>query len=328
LRYAGALAACLLVLIVVAQPEPVDADDITIPSGSVWTYSYNETASDPESYYLSLNGTLRRECLGLTTLNLSGEGPEVVLFYSTTVAYLDGRWAVYNSWQEVSGTLQTTELEYFDPQTGMPVRSVTNYELDIRQWGVAQPLVYFKEHNETHYSSVSIQPSDLRLDEGFGNLTPFTNWTVVYSGTASVEGYEDNQNFSRSFDIHAHVNQTFIGNETVVVPAGSLACRKVISDYADSSVVEWYSPAAKGNARVTISYRSEVDNTVLSLVEYELHEEGISIGQNGLDVGILLAIVAAVTVAVAATLVFYLRRPRRPPSQQDQSMPADENEKG
>jgi len=328
------LVACFLVLAFIAQPETVGAEDISIPSGSVWRYSYNETAEEPESHILSLDGTLTRECLGLTTLNLSGEGPEVVLFYSTTMASVDGRVALWSYmsgtyyWQDVSGTLETTELEYYDPYTGMPVRSVVNYELDIRQWGAVQPLVYYEEHNDTYYSSVSIQPSDLRMDEGFGNLTPFTNWTVVYSGTASVEGYEDDQYFSRSIDIHAHVNQTYVGNETVTVLAGSLACRKVTSDYADSSVVEWYSPVAKGNAKVTISYKYEVDNIILSLVEYELHEEVISTEQDGLDMGILLAIVVAVSVAVAATLAFYLHRQRRPPVEQDQSMPVDENEQG
>jgi hypothetical protein len=330
LRAAGALVACLMVVAFVAHPVTVDADDISIPTGSVWEYSYNETASDPGSHYLSLNGTLTRECLGLTTLNLSGEGPEAVLFYSTTMAYLDGRLAVYNyifgtySWQDVSGTLETTELEYFDPYTGMPVRSVVNYELEIVQWGTVQPLVYYEEHNDTCYSSVSIQPFDLRLEEGFGNLTPLTNWTVVYSGTASVEGFEDDQDFSRSIDIHAHVNQTYIGNETVAVPAGSLACRKVTSDYADSSVVEWYSPVAKGNAKVTISYKSEVDDTVLSLVDYDLREETIS-EPHGLDVIVLLAIVVAVSVTVAATLAFYLHRQQgRPPAEQDQNVPSDE----
>ncbi len=296
-------------------------------------YSYNETASESLSYYLSLNGTLTRECLGLTILNLSGEGPEVVLFYSTTMALVDGRVAVRNyvsgtySLQDVSGTLETTELEYFDPCTGMPVRSVVSYELDIRQWGVAQPLLFYEEHNDTHCSDVSIQPSDLPLDEGFGNLTPGTNCTVVYLGTASVEGYEDNQDFSRSFDIHAHVNQTHIGNETAIVPAGSFACRKVLSEYADSEVVEWYSPVAHEYAKVTISYKNEVDNIVLSLVEYELHEETIS-EPDGLDAGVLLAIVVAVSVAVVATLAFYLHRKGRPPADQDQHMPADEQKNG
>jgi len=335
LRYAGVLVACLLVLAFTAQAETVGGEDINIPSGSVWKYTYNESAREPESYYLSLGGTLTRECLGLTTLNLSGEGPEVVLFYSTTVADVDGRVALWNFvldtyyWQDVSGRLEITELEYFDPQSGMPVRSVVNYELDVGGGTAGQPLLYYEEHNDTYYSSVSIQPSDLRLEEGSGNLTPLTNWTVVYSGTASVEGFEGNQYFSRSVDIHAHVNQTFIGNETVVVPAGSLECRKVVSDYADSSVVEWYSPVAKGNAKVTISYKYEVDNIILSLVEYELHEEIISTEQDGLDMVILLAIVVAVSVAVVATLAFYLHRQRgRPPVDPDQNMPPDERKEG
>ncbi len=333
LRSAGVLVACFLVLAFIAQPETVGAEDISIPSGSVWRYTYNESAREPESYYLSLAGTLTRECLGLTTLNLSGEGPEVVLFYSTTVADVDGRVALWNPisgtyWQDVSGRLETTELEYFDPQTGMPVRSVVNYELDIGGGSSVQSLMYYEEHNDTYYSSVSIQPSDLRLEEGFGNLTPFTNWTVVYSGTASIEGFEGSQYFSRSVDIHAHVNQTFVSNETVVVPAGSLACRKVTSDYADSSVVEWYSPAAKGNAKVAISHKYEVDNIILSLTEYELHEEVISTGQDRLDMVILLAIVVAVSVAVVATLAFYLHRQRRSPANQNQEWSPDERKDG
>lgn len=330
MRMAGALATCMLLVAVVAYSDAADADSYYLPTGSKWKYWYNETVTVPRALYLSIDGIWKYECWGLTNLDFPGSGPEVLLFYSSIKADVTGRMAEYIPffgtywWMDVAGELTITELEYYDLETGMPVRTVLDEKLDITaSTDPRNSLMYYEEHNETNYTSVSIHPPDIDVYQEDSSPTPGTEWTVVYLGTVTVEGIENNTDpFSRAYDLHAHVNYTYVEDEDIDVPAGSFACRKIHSVYADADVTEWYSPEAEGNARMSAS--SEGDEVVCSLVAYDLHEERVGGNGGGLDVVILAAAAVAVIGAVVGTLALYLWKQKRPPAPQNLPAPTEE----
>lgn len=323
---------CLIAVAFATQPGTADGDEIIIPSGSEWRYSYQESATETGVLSLRANGTLRCQCLGLTTLYTSGEGPEVVLFYTTIIANIDGE--VYSSgwpgwlgaWHDVSGRLETAHLEYYDPYTGMPVRTVINQKLDVRKYGDNGPVIYYEERNDTLYTSVTVKPHRLLLDNELGNLSPGTNWTVVYAGSASVEGFENNEYFSRSYDLHTHTNHSFVGNERVEVPAGNFTCNKVRSYYEDATVEEWYSQVVHRSVKTVIS--SQGNLIVYPLVDYGLQVETISGDPDDRDLILLSAVAIAVSVAVGGTVAFYLWKRKRQPAQEPEPERTEEERVG
>lgn len=312
MRIVATVAACLLIVALIGNSEMVHADDWTIPSGSVWTYSYLESVHTPQ-LHLALNGTLEDVCVGLTTLTLSDEEAEVLTYYTLITADVTGAvLSDFGNWAPLTGELVTSMLEYFDPGTGTPVRTVFNQKLDMGS-------LYYEEHNDTHYTDVIIQPPDIYSDFYSGSLPPGTEWTVVYVGTVSVDGVENTKSFDWSCDLRSYVNRTYVGNETIDVTAGIFACKKVLSEYADSTTEEWYSSVARGNAKVAV--HSEEDSIVWSLIEYELHEETIGGQEHDLNPAILLAAVAIVIAVMAMTLMLFIRRQKRPPECQGKLVP-------
>jgi len=312
MRIVATVATCLLIAALIGNSEMVHAEGWTIPSGSVWTYSYIESVHTPQSH-LALNGTLEDACVGLTTVSISDEDTEVLLYYTLITADVTGVvLSDFGNWAPVTGELITSKLEYFDLETGTPVRTVFNQMLDMGS-------LYYEEHNDTHYADVIIQPPDIYSDFYSGSLPPGTEWTVVYVGTVSVDGVENTESFNWSCDLRSYVNRTYIGNETIDVTAGIFACQKVLSEYADSTTEEWYSSVARRNAKVTV--HSEEDSIVWSLIEYELHEETIGGNEHDLNPAILLASVAVVIAVMAMTLMLFIRRQKPPPESQGMLAP-------
>lgn len=328
---AGNALVFLVAFAFIAHVDTVVVEERTIPTGSEWLYSYREDVVEPGVLMLSANGTMRQSCLGLGTLNASGEGPELLLYESTTMANLDGTVAVFDPsqgmiWIEVSGELTISELDYYDPYTMEPRYLLLNQEMRVVQWGSTSPLLYYEEHNFTCYSDVITLPASIGFDVEAADLSSPTNWTVVYSGNVSINGYEDYEEFSRSISLLAHVNKTYVGNETVDVPAGRYECMRILSDYLDADVTEWYSSVV--GAPVKISTALEGDLTVCSLTEYELKQETLSANGDDFVMRILFAGVAVAVAALAVTIAFYIRRRRKPPVDQITSIPEEEQRVG
>ena len=331
MRISNATVVCFLLVASLGRVSGSgDIGAVEIPTGSSWTYSYNETVHGSSETHLSIDGTWRYSCLGLADAVTGSNGSQAVEFYSVVKANVSGTVVEYDYFGHllqitVAGTLKAFEYSYYDLESGLPISVTTNRVLDVRN---SEPvyghstLIYSEEHNQTNYTSVRTSPPDLATYTDFSSLIPGTNWTVEYSGFANSTGVEGTKYVSNSSMLDETINYTYIGQESVKVAAGTFDCSKIRHADQDYNVTEWYCPEIGSYAKIVTSTTG--DETVNSLISYHLEEETVSDGaieKHDLTM-LLLSGVLAVSV-VAVTVALYLWKRKRPPVSQTAPQPEE-----
>ena len=295
---------------------------VEIPTGSTWTYTYNETLYEPGQTDLSIDGTWTYTCLGLADMVIGDNDSKSVGFYSSLKANVSGTVVEHNFFGNPSstpavGTLKSFERVYYDLVSGLPIASITDRVLEVREGRQAtvRTLIYYDEHNQTNYTSVRTTPADLVIHSDYSDLAPGTSWAVEYSGFTNSTGVEGTKYYSHSSKFNETINYTYVGQENVIVVAGKFNCSKIRHAYQDANVTEWYCPELGGYAKIVSSTTG--DEIVNSLISYHLENEVVPIGANELhDPAIVVLSYGAVASVVVATVVLHLWKQKQPPASQ------------
>jgi len=325
-----AIIVCVLLVASLGSANSVgNTEEIQIPTGSIWTYRYNETLNVPGSANLELEGIQTQWCRGLFDMVIGGNDSQAVEFWTSLIANVTGSVAQQNpfgatSWVTANGKLKISEHDYYDLHSGTLVNSDANTILDVRDGSgtTAHSVLYHDEHNETNYTSIIVSPPGLTVYSNSGNPVPGTNWTIEYFGFSNLEGVNGTRPFSYSFELHEKVCYTYVGPENVTVPAGSFDCRKIVYEYQGSQMMEWYCPELEGYAKITSS--TSGDYIVNSLVSCHLEHEVIGRETNArYDPAILVIAVVLATAVVLTTVMLYLWKKKRPIAPQGMPQPIE-----
>lgn len=299
-----------LAMLSVGCSKPVSGQDGTIiPTDSVWIYAYTEYAGELD-VWLSFTGTWTYRCLGDLKITVGSDSVTVVEYYSSVVTNITGTWYGDN----VRGEWTLFEHEYYELSTGEIIQTVQDTKTDIRQ-DVPYPssLFYLDEHNVTNYTDIVIDPPGI-LDSYFmGELDPGTRWTVHEHAASDSSGVNGTWQYSYSYDIHRTTDYTYLGNESVSVPAGIFECMKTTAVSDDVEVVEWYCPEVHGRVMTwsTTSFGNASLHMTSYALDYEVIGEGGGSGRS--DLYLISATLVAVGTVAAVTMV-YRWKTRQPPT--------------
>lgn len=328
LRITAVVACVLLALPLLPSASSVRAaGTVELPTGSVWVYDYSEQVNATIPYYnnlgsasvyLMIGGSWSIECIGLAD-SVEGSNSPTLEFHSSILANVSGQvvisyWYPWPTSQSFSaeGTLRIASDEFYNLTTGFLVRSEYDQEFKVgcHIGGEYKSIVYYCEHNETTYTAQELNYYGKNIDPGYGNRVSGDNWTMVYQGLCNATGVIQTSPFSFVGGVSEVLHYTYIGEQSVTVPAGDFVCKVVKSSSDDYNTTEWYDPAVENNVKIVTS--AEDDTATSSLRSYTLNHELLSVDE-GSSFNLAFFVLGAVVAisAVILTPLVYIWATRR-----------------
>lgn len=252
-----ALSAIAIISILSASlsiPTEVSADESEWPIGYEWLYQYRDS-------YLQENyeGDMRYFCVGKTLWESGSNSIEVIEYRSRTRGNISSDGPGFS----LSGNFSIDSTEYYDIDTGAIVAYVFRQEMRVIETvDYHRSYWNYTEYNMTEYlppGGLGFEP--VQIAEG-------TVWHKNYSIHSRSNGTAGEVEFDVQSNYTEHVKYTFLGFETISVPAGSYHSSVLKGDYDDGSTsTVWYSDIVSNFVRMVDSYPGG-DMLELSLVEY------------------------------------------------------------
>ena len=253
------LVANLIIFASVQLLPAIAADESEWPIGEEWLYRYKDDYPG-ESY----EGYMRYVCAGKTTWQSGETSIDVVEFRSHTTGNISGD----SFGLSLSGNFSIVMSEYYDLDTGAIVAVV--FMEDIR---IIEEIDYhrnswnYSEYNRTEY----LPPGGLGFEPMYLDIG--TSWHKNYSQYSYSTGTIQDARFERHSNYTEHVRYTFLGFETIAVPAGSYYSSVLRGDYDDGTMTKvWYSDTVNNFVKIMESY-PEGDLLEITLVEYSKSSE-------------------------------------------------------
>lgn len=316
LRIAGVLVCVLLTLSLGATVGARAAGTVLLPTGSVWIYDYSEQLiasvtvfanPGPVDVYLAIEGTWIIECVGLAD-PAEGSNTPTLEFISSISANVSGS-AVFWDYMgmgsqrySVEGSLRVTGHEFYNLTTGMPVRTVYDQRLEVGSFVGNQfkSIVYYTEHNETTFTKIELNSFGKEIDPGYTNLAPGDHWSLVYQERCNSTGVDQMNLFSFKSGVNETWDFTYLGSQSITVPAGVFACKMVNGTSAAYSYTEWYNRDIENDVKVVTSWEGDVSTSSLTsyTIKHELMdlEESPRFNLEFFMIGLVASIMAVVVI--------------------------------
>ena len=208
------------------------------------------------------------------------------------------------------------------------------YDLDTSNLIGYLSYRHYEEHNES--GEIILEHSLDELNEtkytppgGSGTepsaLEAGDNWTKTYTKVSNVSGYEGGKYFEEEFTVSETLEYTFIGFETITVPAGVFSCSKFEITSSDGTIeTSWYASEISGYAKIEDAYQP-FDVTTYELTAYhqfEIDSESgtIEMGSD-LFIGAFFVFIAATVIAAAYASIIVKRGQNSPEQKPDIGAP-------
>jgi hypothetical protein len=297
----GVIASSLLIatfwLLAVAPLCSAQTDE---PIGSEWVYSIRGEFSDmPE-----LTGTWTLSCERIVTSPIGDTQEEAVEYHSIMDADQSG-YILSNGY---SRSIVSSEDIYYDLDTSGIIGYVSNTHVDVRyDYGYSVSTDSYDELDRTVFTppgGTGAEPSEISVGE---------SWTKTYTKVKNLSYYTDGTYNTDEHTFTETSEYTYLGSETVTVPAGVFTCNvfEIVSSdgYTEMS---WYAPEISGYAKVEDDYGfSEVYTYELTSYHLETSSSGGTVAMGSdLFVGAFCAFVV-VTVAAAVYVSTVLKREQK-----------------
>lgn len=219
----------------------VSADESKWPIGDEWLYRYTDSYLQ-ESY----EGDMRYVCVGKTLWKSESHSIDVIEFRSWTRGNISGEGFGFS----LSGNFSIDSIEYYDIDTESIVACSYRKEMRVIETvDFRRSYWNYTEYNITEY----IPPGGLGFEpvpivEG---IIWHKNYTIRSHSNGTAQGVE--------FDVYSnyteHVKYTFLGFETISVPAGSYYSFVLREEYDDGSIgIVWYSDTVSNFVRIIDTY--------------------------------------------------------------------------
>jgi len=249
-------------LLTLASPCAAQSNDLV---GSEWVYSFQEELLGVVEY----TGNWTYSCVRIVDSPLGDTQQKVAEYHSTLVISYDrssGSAPSGYSW-----TLILSEDQYYDIETSELIGSISNEHIEERHGSGNNISTYsYDERNET----VCTPPGGSGTEPAA--IAPGDTWTKAYTKVSNVSGYEDGVYFAKEFTWTETLEFTYIGSETLSVPAGIFSCNKYEIAFSDGETeTAWWAPDISGYAKIEDAYGS---NDVLT---YELKSYRLESGSGG-----------------------------------------------
>jgi len=278
------------------------------PIGGEWVYSFND-----DYYGMVFSGTWTLSCERIVKSPLGDPQMDVVEYHSLLVATGSDSTAMAS----YEGTMTMSEEMYYDAETSDAVGYISNQHMDMRfVTGNATSEYRFDERNETVYTppgGSGTEPTAMNAGD---------SWTETYTKVSNSSGYEDGGYYSEESTWTETLEFTYLGLETVSVPAGVFQCDK-IEIVASDGVVEtyWYSVEVSSQVKIEDEYESgEIMTYELASYSLERNPSGgtVEMGSDLFMVAFCSFIVATVVAVVCASNIV---KERRPPTRELEDIP-------
>lgn len=289
-----------------------------LPTGSVWTSDYHEVLSAsvavydriyPVGVHLFIDGTQVQECTGLA--DPVDAGGDQTLEYTTTINANVSGTATYwfpigaSNQYVADGSFRVTEHDYYNLTSGLVMRSVYDQRLDVASMvGINQyePVVYYEEHNDTIYTTQQLSSFGKQIEPGYANLVPGDSWSLLFEGKCNSSGVDQSSMFSVVAEVDATWSYTYLGPDTIEVPAGHFMCKMIRGTGEGFVTTEWYNADVDNDVKVVSSFGN--DTATIVLRSYTLKQQLVDVGeQPELNLQYLML---GVVVAVASVFVIPL----------------------
>jgi hypothetical protein len=287
------LVTCLaLVGMMILASNNMEADDTySYEIGNFWTYNL-EMEADP----MTLTGEVTFSIDGIKTETVAG------VTYDVYDMGLDGGFSITGDYlgTTIEGTSSYTGSYSVEIQEFDEIRSNTNLSMSITMEGgtLSEPYEYETwTHTVTTYSppgGVGDEPDE---------LTEGVNWVLTYTLHRETTESDDGVVSIESESYTETRTYTYIGRETVTVPAGTFDCEIVQVDDGDSIETSWICEDV--GAEVKSVYESTDSDGVYVLKSYSYTPKSV----DNEDMTLYIAIGGVVVVAAVAS-VLMLRRKR------------------
>jgi len=312
---------CLTVFILLALPLGMAGDaraQMELPTGSVWTSDYHEVFSasvlvygyaSPVGVHLSLDGTQVIECNGLADPVDSGGNP--ALEYTATikgnVSGTASYWSPFGPTIQFSaeGIFRVIEHDYYNLTSGLAMRSVYDQLIDVESISGTdhRPLLYYSEHNDTIYTTQQLSSFGKQIEPGYANLAPGDSWSLLSEGKCNSSGVDQSSMFSVVADVDATWSYTYVGPETIEVPAGEFTCKMIRGIGEGFVTTVWCNADVDNNVKAESSYGNDTATTELR--SYELKQQLVDLEEQPalnleyLILGVVAAIVSVFVIPLA-----------------------------
>lgn len=272
---------CLTVFILLALPLGMGGGAralLELPTGSVWTSDYHEVFSGsvlvyghvfPVGVHLSIDGTQVIECNGLADLVDSGGNP--ALEYTTTirgnVSGTASYWSPFGPTIQLGaeGSFRVTEHDYYNLTSGLVMRSVYDQLIDVESISGTdhRSLLYYSEHNDTIYTTQQLSSFGKQIEPGYANLVPGDNWSLLSEGKCNSSGVDQSSMFDVVADVDATLSYTYLGPETIEVPAGNFTCKMIRGIGEGFVMTVWYNADVDSDVKAESTYGNDTATTEL-----------------------------------------------------------------
>ncbi|MEM3038311.1 MAG: hypothetical protein QXE45_02835 [Thermoplasmata archaeon] len=276
----------------------VCADESEWPIGDEWLYRYVDEF--PQENYA---GFMRYSCVGKTTWVSRENSIEVVEFRSRTSGNISGD----SLGLSFSGNFSINMSEYYEVETGSIVAVVfTQHIRIVEAIDYHRSFWNYSEYNMTEYlppGGLGYEP--VSIDIG-------TVWHKNYSQYSYSEGTIQGAEFKRHSNYTEHVKYTFLGFETINVPAGSYYSYLLRGDYDDGTMsFVWYSDSVNNFVKIVESY-PEGDRLEISMIEHS-RSPGVPTGGYAISPWswVFFIFLGATAVATIAAGIIVSRRKNR-----------------
>jgi hypothetical protein len=292
----------LVVILIIAASVKlspvVAADESKWPIGDEWLYSYKDDYPG-ETY----TGYMRYFCVGKTTWHSRDNSIDVIEFRSNITGNISGEYFR----PSLSGYFSIVMSEYYDIDTGAIVAVVFTEDIRIiDEIDFHREFWNYSEFNRTEF----LPPGGLGFEPEHPDIG--TSWHKNYSQYSYSSGTIQDTRFERHSNFTEHVKYTFLGFETITVPAGSYYASVLKGVYDDGTITKvWYSDTVNNFVKIMESF-PEGDLLVISLVEYSRFSKN---NPDGYTISpwnwvFFLFVGATVGAAIAAGIIVNRRSPK------------------
>lgn len=289
-------------LVSVAASDGSSAEDEYYETGDAWIYDIDMTMDS-----MLLSGTYTESFDGESSKSVAGYA------YSTYEMKYHGSMTVTGTlWgYAVSGTATINGVDFLDQESLNVIVSDLHLSMSLSVVYLGSPVsVEYWEHNVSTYSppgGVGDEPED--PDEG-------TSWTKTYTVHSETVINDDGDITEESPSFSVTETYTYMGVQTITVPAGTFECEVIQTDDGDSIWTDWYSDSVGTYVKSVYEAGSSQSGTEL-LKSYSYtpppSEGGLS------NATILMVSGIAIVVVVVIIVAWVLMRRRSPPKEQKTS---------
>jgi len=293
--------AFLMVLLVsaFAAGESIAGDEYE--AGDSWTYDMEMTIES-----LQLSGTYTQTFDGESTQTVAG------YTYSTYEIGYHGSLTITGTMlgYTVSGTATVSGVDSVDQNSLNVV--VGDYEISMEYSVVIGSTPVTMEYSEHNISKISppggVGEEPEHPDEG-------TSWTKTYTVHSETTINDDGDISTESSSFTARETYTYMGVQTITVPAGTFECEVIQTDDGESISTGWYCDDT--GTYVKSAYETGSSQTATRLLKSYSYTPPSS---GGLSSAMMLMIAGiAVVVVVAVVVAWVLLRRKSPPMEQQVS---------